>query len=35
MKVIEHISNSNNTQFSYEIIPPLRGKGDTNYYRYD
>ena len=27
MKVIEHISNSNNTQFSYEIIPPLRGKG--------
>ena len=27
MKVIEHINNSNNTQFSYEIIPPLRGKG--------
>ena len=27
MKVIEHIKNSNNTQFSYEIIPPLRGKG--------
>ena len=27
MKVIEHINISNNTQFSYEIIPPLRGKG--------
>jgi methylenetetrahydrofolate reductase (NADPH) len=27
MKVIEHINNSNDTQFSYEIIPPLRGKG--------
>ena len=27
MKVIEHISKSTNTQFSYEIIPPLRGKG--------
>ena len=27
MKVIEHINNSNNPQFSYEIIPPLRGKG--------
>ena len=27
MKVIEHINNSSNTQFSYEIIPPLRGKG--------
>ena len=27
MKVIEHINNSTNTQFSYEIIPPLRGKG--------
>ena len=27
MKVIDHIKNSNNTQFSYEIIPPLRGKG--------
>ena len=27
MKVIDHIHNSNDTQFSYEIIPPLRGKG--------
>ena len=27
MKVIDHIHNSNNTQFSYEIIPPLRGRG--------
>ncbi len=27
MKVIEHINRSNDTQFSYEIIPPLRGKG--------
>ena len=27
MKVIEHLKKSNNTQFSYEIIPPLRGKG--------
>jgi len=27
MKVIEHIKQSNNTRFSYEIIPPLRGKG--------
>ena len=27
MKVINHIKNSNNTQFSYEIIPPLRGRG--------
>jgi methylenetetrahydrofolate reductase (NADPH) len=27
MKVIEHINNSSDTQFSYEIIPPLRGKG--------
>ena len=27
MKVIDHIKNSNDTQFSYEIIPPLRGKG--------
>ena len=27
MKVIDHINNNQNTQFSYEIIPPLRGKG--------
>ena len=27
MKVIAHIHNNNDTQFSYEIIPPLRGKG--------
>ena len=27
MKVIEHINNATDTQFSYEIIPPLRGKG--------
>ena len=27
MKVIDHIKNSNDTQFSYEIIPPLRGRG--------
>ena len=27
MKVIEHINQSKNTRFSYEIIPPLRGKG--------
>ena len=27
MKVIDHINNIDNTQFSYEIIPPLRGKG--------
>ena len=27
MKVIDHIHNSNDTQFSYEIIPPLRGRG--------
>ena len=27
MKVIEHIEQSDSTQFSYEIIPPLRGKG--------
>jgi methylenetetrahydrofolate reductase (NADPH) len=27
MKVIDHIHNNNDTQFSYEIIPPLRGKG--------
>jgi len=27
MKVIDHIKNSKGTQFSYEIIPPLRGKG--------
>ena len=27
MKVINHIKNNNDTQFSYEIIPPLRGKG--------
>ena len=27
MKIIDHIKNSNDTQFSYEIIPPLRGKG--------
>jgi methylenetetrahydrofolate reductase (NADPH) len=27
MKVIEHINKSTDTQFSYEIIPPLRGKG--------
>ena len=27
MKVIEHIKKSKNTRFSYEIIPPLRGKG--------
>tara|TARA_X000000368_G_scaffold379112_1_gene333945 strand:+ start:31 stop:963 length:933 start_codon:yes stop_codon:yes gene_type:complete len=27
MKVIDHINNNKNTQFSYEIIPPLRGKG--------
>ena len=25
MKVIDHINNIDNTQFSYEIIPPLRG----------
>jgi len=27
MKVIDHITNNCDTQFSYEIIPPLRGKG--------
>ena len=27
MKVIEHINSATDTQFSYEIIPPLRGKG--------
>ena len=27
MKVIDNINKSNDTQFSYEIIPPLRGKG--------
>ena len=27
MKVTDHINKSNDTQFSYEIIPPLRGKG--------
>ena len=27
MKVIKHIENATDTQFSYEIIPPLRGKG--------
>ncbi len=27
MKVIDHINNNDDTQFSYEIIPPLRGKG--------
>ena len=27
MKVIDHITNNSDTQFSYEIIPPLRGKG--------
>ena len=27
MKVIDHINSNDNTQFSYEIIPPLRGKG--------
>ncbi len=27
MKVIEHINSQKETQFSYEIIPPLRGKG--------
>ncbi len=27
MKVIDHINNSDDTKFSYEIIPPLRGKG--------
>ena len=27
MKVTEHIKKSKDTQFSYEIIPPLRGKG--------
>ena len=26
MKVNEHIDQSNSTRFSYEIIPPLRGK---------
>ena len=25
MKVIEHIESAQNTQFSYEIIPPIRG----------
>ena len=27
MKVIEHINSQKETQFSYEIIPPLRGRG--------
>jgi methylenetetrahydrofolate reductase (NADPH) len=35
MKVIEHINNSSDTQFSYEIIPPLRGKGVESNYRHD
>ena len=26
MKVNEHINQSNSTRFSYEIIPPLRGR---------
>jgi 5,10-methylenetetrahydrofolate reductase len=27
MKIIDHIHKTKETQFSYEIIPPLRGKG--------
>ena len=27
MKVVDYIKNSNKTIFSFEIIPPLKGKG--------
>ena len=27
MKIIDHINHSKSTKFSYEIIPPLRGRG--------
>ena len=32
MKVTEHISNSKNTIFSFEILPPLKGKGIEDLY---
>ena len=32
MKVTEHISNSKDTIFSFEILPPLKGKGIEDLY---
>ena len=29
MKVIEHIKNSKSTAFSFEVLPPLKGKENT------
>lgn len=27
MKVIDHIKNAKETKFSFELLPPLKGKG--------
>ena len=32
MKVTEYISNSKDTIFSFEILPPLKGKGIDDLY---
>ena len=32
MKVTDYIKNANETLFSFEIIPPLKGKGIENLY---
>lgn len=32
MKVIEHLENANNTLFSFEILPPLKGKSIQSIY---
>ena len=32
MKVIDHLKNSNETLFSFEILPPLKGKSIQSIY---
>jgi methylenetetrahydrofolate reductase (NADPH) len=34
MKVIDHINNSNGTLISFEILPPLKGKGIQSLYQH-
>jgi len=34
MKVIEHISQAKDTLISFEILPPLKGKGIQSLYQH-